>query len=76
MDNLPSVRQMVKLIIVLILALIAISIVLEIVKVMMPILVIVAIGVGAYYLYQKLQEGEKAKNGAPFKGYAIVKINH
>jgi hypothetical protein len=61
MENLPSVGQMFKLIVVLILALIAISIVLEIVKVLLPVAFIIAIVAGAYYLYQKMQENGKAK---------------
>lgn len=62
MDNLPSIRQMFKLIIVLILALIALSIVLKIVEVLLPVAVLVAIGFGAYYLFQKMQGNGKAKN--------------
>ncbi len=61
MDNLPSVGQMTKLIVVLILALIAISIVLEIVSKLLPIAFILAVGLGIYYLYTKLQEDGKAK---------------
>jgi hypothetical protein len=61
MDNLPSIGNMFKLIVVLILALIAISIILEIVKVLLPIAFIIAVAAGVYYLYQKMQENGKAK---------------
>jgi len=60
-DKLPSVRSMMKLILILLLALVAFSLVVAIVKVLMPLAIIVALVVGGYYLYQRLQaNGSKA----------------
>jgi len=56
LDNLPSVRNMLKLIVILILALIAISVVVAIVKALTPLIIIGAIIVGGVYLYRQLQE--------------------
>lgn len=56
LDNLPSVRNMLKLIVILVLALIAISIVVAIVKALTPLIIIGAIIVGGVYLYRQLQE--------------------
>ena len=56
LNNLPSVRSMVKLIVVLLLALIAISLVVAIVKALTPLIIIGAIVVGGVYLYRQLQE--------------------
>jgi hypothetical protein len=56
LNNLPSVRNMVKLIVLLLLALIAISLVVAIVKVLTPLIIIGAIVVGGVYLYRQLQE--------------------
>lgn len=67
LDNLPSIGQMFKLIVVLILALIAISIVVEIVKTLLPLLFVAAIIAGGYYLYTKMQENGTVSNGAKAK---------
>jgi hypothetical protein len=56
LDNLPSVRSMLKLIVILVLALIAISVVVAIVKALTPLIIIGAIIVGGVYLYHQLQE--------------------
>jgi hypothetical protein len=56
LDNLPSVRSMLKLIVILVLALIAISVVVAIVKALTPLIIIGAIVVGGVYLYRQLQE--------------------
>jgi len=56
LDNLPSVRNMLKLIVILVLALIAISVVVAIVKALTPLIIIGAIIVGGVYLYRQLQE--------------------
>ena len=55
LDNLPSISQMFKLVIVLILALIAIAIIVKIVELLIPVIIIGALVVGGYYLYQKMQ---------------------
>jgi hypothetical protein len=55
LDSLPSVRNLIKLIIILILAIIVVSLLLEIVKIVMPLLVLGAVVVGGYYLFKKLQ---------------------
>jgi hypothetical protein len=56
LNNLPSVRNMLKLIVILLLALIAIGLVVAIVKVLTPLIIIGAIIVGGVYLYRQLQE--------------------
>ena len=55
LDNLPSVRNMLKLILILILALIVVALVVEIVQALMPLIILGAIVVGGVYLYKKLQ---------------------
>ncbi len=65
LDNLPSVRQMIKLILFLLLALIVVSLVVEIVKALMPVLFVAAVIVGGIYLYNHMKENgsfSKAKN--------------
>jgi flagellar biogenesis protein FliO len=54
-EKLPSVRSMMKLILVLLLALVAISIVLAILKALTPLIIVVALIAGGVYAYQKLQ---------------------
>jgi hypothetical protein len=56
LNNLPSVRSMLKLIVILVLVLIAISVVIAIIKVLVPVLILGAIVVGGVYLYRQLQE--------------------
>jgi hypothetical protein len=60
LSNLPSFGQMVKLIFFLILALIVLGLVLAIVKALMPLLVIAALLVGGWYLYNRLQHNGSA----------------
>ncbi|MBI5959290.1 MAG: hypothetical protein HY866_11180 [Chloroflexi bacterium] len=55
LDNLPSVRNLIKLIIVLILGLIVVSLVVKIVSALMPLFVMALLVVGGVYLYRKLQ---------------------
>jgi len=56
LDTLPSVKQMLKLIVVLLLALIALSLVLEIAKLIMPLLVLGLLIAGGFYLFTRLQK--------------------
>lgn len=65
LDNLPSVRQMFKLVLFLLLALIAVSIVVAIVEALLPLLFVAAVIVGGIYLYNRMKENgslSKAKN--------------
>lgn len=55
LDNLPSVRNMLKLILILILALIVISLLVQIVQALMPLIILGVIVAGGVYLYKKLQ---------------------
>mgnify|MGYP007111990564 FL=1 len=55
LKNLPSLGQMLKLIVFLVLALIAIGLVLAIVKALIPLLIVVALVAGGVYLYRQLQ---------------------
>ncbi len=55
LNNLPSVGQMFKLVIVLLFAVIAVGLVLAIVKMLLPVAVLAALVVGGYYLIQKMQ---------------------
>ena len=55
MDSLPSVRNLLKLILILILALIVIGLVLKIVAMIMPLLILGAIIAGGYWLFKRLQ---------------------
>jgi hypothetical protein len=60
-DKLPSIRSMMKLIIVLLLALVVIALVLAILKALTPLIIVVALIAGGVYVYQKLQaNGSKA----------------
>lgn len=59
LNDLPSVGNMFKLIVFLILALIVIGLVAAIVKVLMPLLVVAAILIGGYYLFNQWQEKNK-----------------
>jgi hypothetical protein len=55
LDNLPSVRNMLKLILVLILGLIVVSLLVQIVQALMPLIILGVIVAGGVYLYKKLQ---------------------
>jgi len=55
LDNLPSVGQMFKLVIVLILAVIALGLVLALVKLIVPLAVLAALVLGGVYLFKRLQ---------------------
>ncbi len=55
LNNLPSLGQMLKLIVFLILALIVIALLLAIVKALIPLLIVVALVAGGVYLYRQLQ---------------------
>jgi hypothetical protein len=55
LNNLPSVRNLIKLIIVLVLVLIVVGILVEIVKTLMPLFFVALLVVGGVYLYRKLQ---------------------
>jgi len=55
LNNLPSVGQMFKLVIVLLFAVIAVGLVLAIVKMLLPVAGLAALDVGGYYLIQKMQ---------------------
>ena len=55
LDSLPSVSNMVKLIVLLILALIVMGLVIALVKMLIPLLVLAAFVGGGYYLYKRLQ---------------------
>lgn len=59
-DNMPSIGQMFKLVIILLLALIAVGIVVAIVKMVLPLLILAAIIAGAYYLYTRMQNNKSA----------------
>ena len=60
LDNLPSIKQMLKLIVLLILALIVIKIAVVIVAMLIPLLFVAAIIAGGVYLFKLVQS-----NGAP-----------
>ena len=60
LNNLPSLGQMIKLIIFLILALIVVSIVVEIVKALVPVLLLAALVIGGYYLLNRNQRAGSA----------------
>ncbi len=55
MDSLPSVRNLLKLILVLILGIIIVGLVLRIVELVMPLLILAAIVAGGFFLFKKLQ---------------------
>lgn len=55
LNNLPSLGQMIKLIVFLILVLIVIGLVTALVKALMPLLIVAAIVLGGIYLFRRLQ---------------------
>jgi len=55
LNSLPSLGQMVKLILFLILVLIVIGLVAAIVKAMMPLVIVAALVLGGIYLFRRLQ---------------------
>jgi hypothetical protein len=55
LDGLPSISNMVKLIVLLILAVIVVALVMAIVKMLIPLLVLAALIVGGYWLFKRLQ---------------------
>jgi hypothetical protein len=55
LDNLPSIGQMLKLIVLLFLALIVVKIVTAIVALFIPLLIVAALIAGGVYLFNKLQ---------------------
>ena len=55
-DNLPSVGQMFKLVVVLLFAVIAFALVLAIVKMLIPLLILGAIIAGGVYLVKRMQK--------------------
>lgn len=55
LDNLPSSRNMIKLILFLILAVVAVALVLAIVKMLMPLVILGAVVVGGVYLVRQLR---------------------
>lgn len=59
LKNIPSLGNMVKLIVFLILALIALTLVIAIVKVLIPILILAALVIGGYYLFTQWQTNKR-----------------
>jgi hypothetical protein len=59
-ENLPSISQMFKLVVVLVLAVIAMGLVLAIIKMLIPLAILAAIILGGVYLYKRVQN-----EGAP-----------
>ncbi len=55
LKNLPSLGQMIKLIVFLILALIVIGLLMAIVKALVPLLVVIVLVLGGLYLFRRLQ---------------------
>ncbi len=60
LENLPSLGNMVKLIVFLILALIALALVIAIIKALIPVLVLAALVLGGYYLFTRWQDSKQA----------------
>jgi hypothetical protein len=54
-DNLPSVGQMFKLVVILLLAVIVVGLVVAIIKLLIPLAILAAFVVGGIYLFKKLQ---------------------
>ncbi len=61
LNKLPSVKNMIKLIIVLLLGLIALSLVIAIAKLLIPVLIVGLLILGGIYLFRSLSSSEKAK---------------
>lgn len=55
LDNLPSVSQMLKLVVILLLAVIVVGLVVSIIKMLIPVAVLAALILGGVYLFKKLQ---------------------
>jgi hypothetical protein len=55
LDNLPSVGQMFKLVVILLLAVIVVALVVAIIKMLVPLAILAALIVGGVYLFKKLQ---------------------
>lgn len=55
LDNLPSVSQMFKLVVILLLAVIVVALVMAIIKMLIPLAILTAFIVGGVYLFKKLQ---------------------
>lgn len=55
LNNLPSLGQMIKLIVFLILALIVIGLLTALVKALVPLLVVIVLVLGGVYLFRRLQ---------------------
>jgi|GEM_PF-1484653 len=61
LNKLPSVKNMIKIIIVLLLGLIALSLVIAIAKLLIPVLIVGLLILGGIYLFRSLSSSEKAK---------------
>jgi len=61
LNKLPSVKNMIKLIIVLLLGLISLSLVIAIAKLLIPVLIVGLLILGGIYLFRSLSSSEKAK---------------